>query len=184
MKKFNIFPLEFSKYLSNVLPISSIQILANEITCSVQPCFVRIALVFLRDHTNSQYKILTCISGTDYPERLHRFEITYELLSLKYNSRIRIKCYADDIGSDSIESICNVYVSANWYEREIYDMVGVFFSNHPDLRRLLTDYGFEGHPLRKDFPLTGFVEARYDDTVKRVVCEPLELTQEFRFFFF
>ena len=102
------------------------------------------------------------------------------LLSLRYNNRIRIKTYTDEL--TPIESITPLFQGANWYEREVWDMFGVFFTNHPDLRRILTDYGFSGHPFRKDFPLTGFVEVRYDDEVKRVVCEPLELTQEYRKF--
>jgi NADH/F420H2 dehydrogenase subunit C len=131
---------------------------------------------------NCQYKVLTAITGTDYPERIDRFEVSYELLSLKFNNRLRVKTSINEVGS--LESITKVYSSANWWEREIWDMFGIFFSNHPDLRRILTDYGFEGYPLRKDFPLSGYVEVRYDDTVKRVVCEPLELAQEFRSFNF
>ena len=107
-------------------------------------------------------------------------QIVYNLLSLRFNNRIRVKTYTDEL--TPIDSITSVYQGANWYEREIWDMFGVFFSNHPDLRRILTDYGFVGHPFRKDFPLTGFVEVRYDDEVKRVVCEPLELAQEYRKF--
>jgi len=126
--------------------------------------------------------VLTAITGTDYPERIDRFEVSYELLSLKFNNRLRVKTSINEVGS--LESITKVYNSANWWEREVWDMFGIFFSNHPDLRRILTDYGFEGYPLRKDFPLSGYVEVRYDDTVKRVVCEPLELAQEFRSFNF
>ena len=107
---------------------------------------------------------------------------SYELLSIKFNSRLRVKTSINEVGS--VESATKIFNSANWWEREVWDMFGIFFSNHPDLRRILTDYGFEGYPLRKDFPLSGYVEVRYDDTVKRVVCEPLELAQEFRSFNF
>ncbi|KAK3734025.1 hypothetical protein QZH41_017537, partial [Actinostola sp. cb2023] len=106
--------------------------------------------------------------------------LVFNLLSLQYNSRIRVKTYTDEL--TAVDSACNMYKVCDWYEREIWDMYGVFFSNHPDLRRILTDYGFEGHPFRKDFPLTGYVEVRYDDELKRVVCEPIEVAQEFRKF--
>jgi NADH/F420H2 dehydrogenase subunit C len=159
-----------------------VQVLNNEVICTVQPKHIVFVLSFLRDHVNCQYKVLSAITGTDYPERVDRFEISYELLSIQFNNRLRIKTSINEVGS--LESVTNIYNSANWWEREVWDMFGVFFSNHPDLRRILTDYGFEGYPLRKDFPLSGYVEVRYDDTVKRVVCEPLELAQEFRSFNF
>merc|ERR1711860_453663 len=114
------------------------------------------------------------------PTRKNRFEVVYNLLSLRYNARIRVKTYTDEL--TPIESADSVFKAANWYEREIFDMFGVFFSNHPDLRRILTDYGFEGHPFRKDFPLSGYTEVRYDEELKRCVVEPLELAQEFRKF--
>jgi len=182
MKELNNLSLESGKYLSRILPIDCVQVLNNEVVCSVQPQHILFVLTFLRDHTNCQYKVLSAITGTDYPERVDRFEVSYELLSVKFNNRIRIKTSINEVGS--IESSTKVYSSADWWEREVWDMFGVFFSNHPDLRRILTDYGFEGYPLRKDFPLSGYVEVRYDDTVKRVVCEPLELAQEFRSFNF
>ena len=118
----------------------------------------------------------------DYPSRALRFEVVYHLLSIHHNSRIRIKTPLDEM--TPLDSIVEIYNSANWWERETWDMFGIFFSNHPDLRRILTDYGFEGHPLRKDFPLSGFVEVRYDDSEKRVITEPIEMTQEFRYFDF
>ncbi|XP_036181810.1 NADH dehydrogenase [ubiquinone] iron-sulfur protein 3, mitochondrial isoform X2 [Myotis myotis] len=114
------------------------------------------------------------------PKYIQQVQIVYNLLSLRFNSRIRVKTYTDEL--TPIESSVSVHKAANWYEREIWDMFGVFFANHPDLRRILTDYGFEGHPFRKDFPLSGYVELRYDDEVKRVVAEPVELAQEFRKF--
>jgi len=120
------------------------------------------------------------ITAVDYPTRENRFEVVYNLLSVRYNSRIRVKTYADE--ATPVPSITSLYDGANWYEREVYDLFGVFFVGHPDLRRIMTDYGFDGHPLRKDFPLTGYTEIRYDEEKKRIVVEPLELTQAFRNF--
>jgi len=120
------------------------------------------------------------ICGVDYPTRSNRFEVVYNMLSVRYNARIRVKTYADEVSP--VPSITSLFSGANWFEREVYDMYGVYFTDHPDLRRILTDYGFEGYPLRKDFPLTGYVEVRYDEEKKRVVTEPLELTQSFRDF--
>jgi NADH-quinone oxidoreductase subunit C len=121
-------------------------------------------------------------AGVDYPARARRFDVVYHLLSPRQNQRIAVKIQADE--DTVVPSITSVFPGADWYERETYDLYGILFSGHPDLRRILTDYGFEGHPLRKDFPLTGFVEVRYDDEVKRVVYEPVELKQEFRNFDF
>ena len=139
-------------------------------------------LTFLRDDPLCLFKVLADICGADYPERPKRFDVVYNLLSLVHNQRIRIKVKGDSL--TPIPSVTGVYNSANWFEREAWDMYGIMFSDHPDLRRLLTDYGFEGHPLRKDFPLTGFVEVRYDDARKRVVYDPVKLPQEFRNFDF
>ncbi len=139
-------------------------------------------LKFLRDDINCQFKLLMDVCGVDYPERERRFEIVYNLLSLTHNLRIRIKVTCGE--DEPVPTVTGVFSSANWWEREVWDLFGVMFSGHPDLRRILTDYGFEGHPLRKDFPLTGFVEMRYDDEKKRVVYEPVKLTQEFRTFDF
>jgi len=126
--------------------------------------------------------MLIDICGVDYPEKEARFEVVYNLLSIKYNSRIRVKVAVDEL--TPIDSVTSIYNSAGWYEREVWDLYGVFFSNHPDLRRILTDYGFDGHPLRRDFPLTGHTEVRYDEAEKRIVTEPVELAQEFRVFDF
>ncbi|MFN4090171.1 MAG: NADH-quinone oxidoreductase subunit C [Alphaproteobacteria bacterium] len=139
-------------------------------------------LTFLRDDSNCHFRQLVSICGADYPERERRFEVVYNLLSHRHNQRIRVKVAADE--ETPVPSVTGVFSSAGWYERETWDLFGVFFSDHPDLRRLLTDYGFEGHPLRKDFPLTGYVEVRYDPDQKRVVYEPVNLTQEFRSFDF
>ena len=137
-------------------------------------------LTHLRDDHNCSFKVLVDICGVDYPEREERFEVVYNMLSVTQNHRIRVKVTTD--GEQPVPSATGVFSSAGWYERECWDLYGVFFSDHPDLRRLLTDYGFEGHPMRKDFPLTGFVEVRYDDAAKRVVYEPVSLTQDFRSF--
>ena len=139
-------------------------------------------LTFLRDDESFAFKQLVDISGVDYPERPLRFDVVYQLLSLKHNTRIRVKLATNE--EVSVPSAVEIFPSANWYEREIWDMYGVSFSNHPDLRRILTDYGFDGHPQRKDFPLTGYVEMRYDEAQKRVVYEPVKLQQAYRNFDF
>lgn len=154
----------------------------NEIAFYVFPQFVIPFFSFLKNHINTQFKILIDVTAVDYPSRAFRFEIVYNLLSVSYNTRIRIKTCIDE--TTPVASVTELYSSAGWWEREVWDMFGIFFSNHPDLRRILTDYGFQGHPLRKDFPLTGFVEVRYDDSEKRVINEPVEITQEFRYFDF
>jgi NADH-quinone oxidoreductase subunit C len=146
-----------------------------------RPAIVRV-LTFLRDDPRMLFKQLVDLCGVDYPDRIERFEVVYNLLSLKLNRRIRVKVATDE--NQPVPSVTGVFSSANWYERETWDLFGVYFSDHPDLRRLLTDYGFEGHPLRKDFPLTGYVEVRYDADQKRVVYEPVKLKQEFRSFDF
>ena len=135
---------------------------------------------FLKYHTAAEYTMVADITAVDYPTRSNRFEVVYNLLSVRHNSRIRVKTYADE--ATPVPSITSLYDGANWYEREVYDLFGVFFVGHPDLRRIMTDYGFDGHPLRKDFPLTGYTEIRYDEEKKRIVVEPLELTQAFRNF--
>jgi NADH-quinone oxidoreductase subunit C len=146
-----------------------------------RPTIVRV-LTFLRDDPRMLFKQLVDLCGVDYPERPERFEVVYNLLSLRHNRRVRVKVATDE--NEPVPSVTGVFSSANWYERETWDLFGVYFSDHPDLRRLLTDYGFEGHPLRKDFPLTGYVELRYDEDQKRVVYEPVKLKQEFRSFDF
>jgi len=174
---------DFGKYVAACLPkyVQKVQLTAgDELEVLICPEGVVPVLQFLKDHHSAQFSSLADIAGMDIPSRKYRFEIIYNLLSLRYNSRIRIKTYTDEL--TPIDSACGVYKAANWYEREIWDMYGVYFSNHPDLRRILTDYGFEGHPQRRDFPLWGYVELRYDDEKKRVVCEPIELAQEFRKF--
>ncbi|HEX4041289.1 MAG TPA: NADH-quinone oxidoreductase subunit C [Xanthobacteraceae bacterium] len=139
-------------------------------------------LTFLRDDPALRFGVLIDIAGVDYPDRAERFEVVYNLLSLKHNKRVRVKLTTDE--ATPVPSVTGVFNSAGWYEREAWDMYGIFFADHPDLRRLLTDYGFEGHPMRKDFPLTGYVQVRYDEVQRRVVNEPVKLTQEFRSFDF
>lgn len=152
----------------------------NELEIMVSPSGIVPVLTFLRDHTRSQYKCLIDITAIDVLSRKNRFEVVYNLLSITNNSRVRVKTYTDEL--TPLDSAVPVFSGANWFEREVWDMYGVYFQGHPDLRRILTDYGFEGHPFRKDFPLSGYVELRYDDEKKRVIAEPIELAQEFRKF--
>jgi NADH-quinone oxidoreductase subunit C len=139
-------------------------------------------VAYLRDDEACRFICLLDICGVDWPSRPERFEVVYHLLSPSLNARLRLKISTDE--NSLVPSVCILFPCADWYEREAWDMYGILFSGHPDLRRLLTDYGFEGHPLRKDFPLTGFVEVRYDDAAKRVIYEPVELKQEYRDFDF
>ncbi|WP_011580364.1 MULTISPECIES: NADH-quinone oxidoreductase subunit C [Chelativorans] len=154
----------------------------DELTIFVEPGDIVDVLTFLKSDVQCQFFAFVDISGVDYPARERRFEVVYHLLSPRQNQRIRVKVSTDE--ETPIPSVIEVFPAANWYEREIYDLYGVLFTEHPDLRRILTDYGFEGHPLRKDFPLTGFVEVHYDDEAKRVVYQPVNLRQEFRNFDF
>lgn len=154
----------------------------KEATLVVHAEYVFPLLCFLKNHSNTRFRVLVDVCGVDYPSRQQRFEVVYNLLSIQYNSRIRVQTSVDEI--TPMNSVVSIFPSAGWWEREVWDMFGVYFTNHPDLRRILTDYGFEGHPLRKDFPLSGYLEVRYDDSEKRVVSEPLELAQEFRYFDF
>jgi NADH/F420H2 dehydrogenase subunit C len=178
----NLFIAENLKVISKVLPILKIQIHQKDISIVVKNEHLINVLNFLKNHIKYQFKILTCISGVDYPANKYRFKVVYELLSVRYNIRIRVKVLTHELMP--IESAGAIFPAANWYESEIWDMFGVFFSNHSNLTRLLTDYGFEGYPLRKDFPLSGFVEASYDYTRKRVSNERVELSQEYRAFKF
>ncbi|MER8827009.1 NADH-quinone oxidoreductase subunit C [Mesorhizobium sp. M0938] len=175
---------ELSTYLGEKLSgrISDAVFAYGELTISLEPHDLIEVVTFLRDDKNCQFISIIDVCGADYPSRAKRFDVVYHLLSPKQNIRIRIKVQADE--ETVVPSITGVYPGADWFERETYDLYGVLFSGHPDLRRILTDYGFEGHPLRKDFPLTGFVEVRYDDEAKRVIYEPVELKQEFRNFDF
>jgi NADH-quinone oxidoreductase subunit C len=154
----------------------------GELTLDVERDKIVEVLAFLRDDASCRFEVLIDICGVDWPARADRFDVVYHLLSPRLNQRIRVKLETDETAP--VPSSVEVFSAANWFEREAYDMYGILFSGHPDLRRILTDYGFQGYPLRKDFPLTGYVEVRYDDELKRVVYEPVELTQEFRSFDF
>lgn len=154
----------------------------DELTITVARESIVAVLTKLRDDPKCLFEVLIDICGVDYPERAERFDVVYHLLSPRLNQRLRVKISTDE--QTPVASVNDVFPAANWYEREAYDLYGIRFSGHPDLRRILTDYGFQGYPLRKDFPLTGYVEVRYDDQKKRVVYEPVKLTQEFRDFDF
>ncbi|MDQ1153293.1 NADH-quinone oxidoreductase subunit C [Brevundimonas sp. SORGH_AS_0993] len=156
------------------------QVAYGELTLVAQRERIVEVMTTLRDQFGFQQLLDVC--GADYPDRAERFEVVYHLLSLTRNARVRVKVSTDEV--QPVDTVTGVYPSAGWFEREAYDMYGVVFAGHPDMRRLLTDYGFEGHPLRKDFPMTGYVEVRYDEEQKRVVYEPVKLTQEFRTFDF
>lgn len=160
--------------------VLSADIAFHELTITVARERIVGVLKVLRDDAQMRYINLTDICGVDYPERAERFDVVYHLMSPSQNARIRIRVHTDE--SHPVPSATAVFPGAEWFEREAYDMYGILFSEHPDLRRLLTDYGFEGHPLRKDFPLTGYVEVRYDEERRKVVYEPVKLTQEFRNF--
>ena len=162
--------------------VSSWSILLNELSIVTSRDNLLALMKLLRDDSNCLFKVMIDVTAADYPERPERFEVVYNLLSISHNQRIRVKTSTDE--NTPVPSVVPLFNAAGWFEREVWDMFGVFFTDHPDLRRMLTDYGFEGHPLRKDFPLTGYVEVRYDEEQKRVVYEPVTLTQDFRTFDF
>jgi NADH-quinone oxidoreductase subunit C len=175
---------ELGEYIRNLLGrgVLRVEVAIGELTVTVKGESIAKVLAHLRDDSNCQLNQLIDICGVDYPERENRFDVVYHLLSLRQNHRVRIKV---EVGEGvPVPSVTGVFSAAGWFERETWDLYGILFSEHPDLRRILTDYGFEGHPMRKDFPLTGYVEVRYDDAQKRVVYEPVKLTQEFRTFDF
>lgn len=154
----------------------------DELTVQATVSGLRRLVTYLRDNAACGFTTLIDITGVDFPERDDRFDVVYHFLSMPQNQRVRVKiAVAED---EMVPSISDLFASADWYEREVFDMLGIMFSDHPDLRRILTDYGFRGHPLRKDFPTTGYVEVRYDETRKRVVYEPVTLVQEYRAFDF
>ncbi len=171
-------------HLTEALPgaVSGSRLNVGELAIDVVPGEILRVMSFLRDDPACEFKILVDICGVDWPERAKRFDVVYHLLSLTKNMRLRVHVHVAE--DEAVPSIVAVYPAANWFERETFDMYGIAFADHPDLRRLLTDYGFSGHPLRKDFPLTGYVEVRYDDELKRVVYQPVQLVQEFRAFDF
>ncbi len=160
--------------------VTSFDFINGELILNARKENLKKLLVFLRDDPECQFEQLVDVCGVDYPNEVERFTLVYNLLSMRQNQRIRVKITTDE--DTPVPSVATLFACANWAEREIWDLYGVMFEGHPDHRRLLTDYGFEGHPLRKDFPLTGFVELRYDEEQKRVVYEPVKLTQDFRMF--
>jgi len=175
---------ESCAHLAQALPgeILSAEIVRGELVAIVARSAIIKVLTYLRDNAQCQFTQLIDICGVDYPEREERFDVVYLLLSMNKNTRIRVKV---SVGEDTpVASAVGVFACADWFEREAWDMYGIYFSGHPDLRRILTDYGFDGHPLRKDFPLTGYVEMRYDEDQKRVIYEPVKLAQDFRSFDF
>ena len=167
---------------SSLIPLLTAHKINSEQILSVLPNYVPLVLLFFKEHFLTQYKILSSISGVDFLGKTYRFCVSYDLLSVRFSNRLRVKTFLNEVGT--VQSVCNIYVNANWWEREIWDLFGVFFEHHPDLRRILTDYGFEGYPMRKDFPLYGYIELRYDEEQKRIIAEPVELSQDFRFYDF
>ncbi|WP_120496054.1 NADH-quinone oxidoreductase subunit C [Kiloniella sp. EL199] len=176
--------LDLGDYIATTLgeAVTGSELINDELVIWAKSDTLLEVIKFLRDNQNCQFRQLVELTAVDYPAREDRFELVYCLLSLTHNQRVKVKFSTSD--ETPVESVTGLFSSAIWYEREVWDMYGIFFANHPDLRRMLTDYGFEGHPLRKDFPLTGYVEVRYDEAQKRVVYEPVKLTQEFRNFDF
>ena len=173
-----------NNYFKNLIPYLSNNINNEEKFIAISSENLLLNLRFLKNHINCQYKMLSCISGVDYlnASSTYRFSVVYDLLSLKFNNRIKIKIFINDTAV--VKSITSIFKSANWWEREIWDLFGIHFEEHPDLRRILTDYGFEGYPMRKDFPLSGFTEARYNGIKKQVTIQAIQLVQESRTFHF
>lgn len=170
------------KKITKIFPVKKIQVFNDEIVIFIENLMLLDFLTFLKYHLLCQYNVLVSISSVDYIKKKKRFELVYDLLSIRYNNRIRIKISVNQL--QIVESCEKLYFSAGWFENEIFDMFGIFFFNHNNLRRILTDYGFEGYPLRKDFPLSGFVELRYDDSQKRIVTDFIQFSQEYRKFEF
>lgn len=176
-------PLEsLAERIKAQLPSAETSLAFGELTLTVEAADIAHALGVLRDDPECRFTLLIDICGVDYPSRTRRFDVVYHLLSIEKNQRIRVKLETDE--NAPVPSVVSLYPAANWFERETFDMYGILFSDHPDFRRILTDYGFTGFPLRKDFPLTGYVEVRWDDEQKRVVYEPVRLVQEMRDFDF
>jgi NADH dehydrogenase (ubiquinone) Fe-S protein 3 len=177
-----MFKKNFIKKFKGIIPYISYQNINKESILIFSKNYLLVNFYILKNQIQYQYNLLSCISGVDLISNHYRFCLSYELLSVVYNTRLRIKIFINEIST--VPSIYSIFINSNWWEREVWDLFGVYFTNHPDLRRILTDYGFEGHPLRKDFPLSGYIELRYDIITKRMVSEPLELAQEFRSFTF
>lgn len=162
--------------------VLAVSVAFGELTVTANLAHLESLIEFLRDDASCRFSSLVDITAVDHPERVERFDVVYHFLSMYRNQRIRVKVAVRE--DDMVPSIVDLHPSANWFEREVFDMFGILFSGHPDLRRILTDYGFRGYPLRKDFPTTGYVEVRYDEAQKRVVYEPVKLVQEYRQFDF
>ena len=171
-------------HIEKALPgkVTGHSITHGELTLTAEAASIVEVMTFLREDADCAFLSFVDVCGADYPEREKRFDVVYHLMSPRHVTRVRVKVSTDE--ATAVPSITDVFPGANWFEREAYDMYGILFTGHPDLRRILTDYGFQGHPLRKDFPMTGFVEVRYDDQEKRVVYEPVKLNQEYRNFDF
>lgn len=176
------FKLKHFEDIKNIIPILSFQRFNEEVILIVSVDKLLFVLNLLKNHIGYQFHLLSCVSGVDFLGKKYRFGVVYDLLSLTYGSRLRVKILVNEI--TSVPSCVDIFINSNWWEREIWDLYGIYFDNHPDLRRILTDYGFEGHPFRKDFPLSGYIELRYSESKKRIVVEPVELAQEFRSFTF
>ena len=178
--------LNIRVFSSKILPIFFTQKFSNEVTYIANRQNISFILLCLKLHIKYQYKVLSCISGVDLLFSIintnYRFSIVYDLLSIRFNLRVRVKIFLNELST--VLSSTSVFINANWWEREIWDMFGIWFEYHPDLRRILTDYGFDGFPLRKDFPLCGYSEVLYDFNKKRIVSKPCEFSQEFRVFGF
>ncbi|GAB3448592.1 NADH-quinone oxidoreductase subunit C [Insolitispirillum peregrinum] len=175
---------DLGDHVAAIMPhdVIKTELAKQELIATVQRGSIVKVLTTLRDDVNCKFSQLVELTAVDYPEREQRFDVVYCLLSMKHNQRVRVKLATDE--ATPVPTVTGVFSTAGWFEREVWDMYGVFFADHPDLRRILTDYGFEGHPLRKDFPLTGYVEMRYDEDQKRIVYEPVKLAQDFRSFDF
>ncbi|SIS37628.1 NADH-quinone oxidoreductase subunit C [Insolitispirillum peregrinum] len=175
---------DLGDHVAAIMPhdVIKTELAKQELIVTVQRGSIVKVLTTLRDDVNCKFSQLVELTAVDYPEREQRFDVVYCLLSMKHNQRVRVKLATDE--ATPVPTVTGVFSTAGWFEREVWDMYGVFFADHPDLRRILTDYGFEGHPLRKDFPLTGYVEMRYDEDQKRIVYEPVKLAQDFRSFDF
>lgn len=173
---------KFGAYIMGCLPkyVQQFSVWKDELILYCAPSGLIPLTTFLKDHTSTQFKACMDQTAADYPTRTNRFDVVYDFLSVRFNSRVRVKTYTSEVRP--VPSLTTLHPGTNWFERETYDMYGIFFEGHPDLRRIMTDYGFEGHPLRKDFPTTGYTEVRYDAEKRRIVYEPLELTQAWRNF--
>jgi len=174
--------INYKLLFNKIIPLKKLQIHNSDLTIVIKASDLLNVMLYLKNHMLCQFKILTCISAVDYPLKKFRFMLIYELLSLRFNVRLKVKIFAFELLS--ISSVSSLYLSASWYEAEIWDLFGVFFKHHPNLKRILTDYGFEGNALRKDFPLSGFIEFRYSEVKKRIIKELLEFSQEYRTFSF